>query len=362
MRSRRPLAAALLVLLSPLPLAGEEINRIVLRVNDQIVTLAQYEDRVAARRETIARAEGVSADEKRRLSTDAGRSAMRELFEELLVLSRARQLHLEASPAEIDRAVDVARRRFGIETDEEFEQGLISSGSSIAEFRARMAQNLLFNEVLQREIQPRIKVDDEEVARYWREHPQEFAVPEKRKVEEIVVRDTAPGTPDERRALAAALRDLLVEGKTLAEALAARNAADHALVLEHGWIERGTLDAALETTVFELGAGGIGGPLDGRGGLHVIRVLEIEPERVEGLDKVRERITVRLQEERFETEGELYIDELAAKAFVVENLPPEAAGYRSAPSGDRDPVRELMRRKPDAADAPAASATPNAEG
>jgi hypothetical protein len=94
----------------------------------------------------------------------------------------------------------------------------------------------------------------------------------------------------------------------------------------------------------------------------VIRVLEIEPEKVEGLDKVRERITIRLQEERFEREGQLYIDELAAKAFVVENLPPDAVGYRSAPSGERDPVRELMRRKPDAAQAPAEGATPGAEG
>lgn len=325
------------------PAGAEEVNRIVLRVNDKIATLSQYTERRDARVEAVSRAADLPAEERRKLATEAGRSAMREIFEELLVLSRAQQMRLEPSPAEIDRAVDNARRRFGVATDEEFEKGLVESGSSVAEFRARMAQNLLFNEVLQREIQPRIKVDDEEVAAYWRSHPSEYNVAERRKVEEVVVRESAGATPEERRALAVALRDLLVEGKSIADAVAAKGAAETTLVLDHGWIERGTLDAQLETTVWELDAGGIGGPIDGRGGLHVLRLVEIDPAKVKPLDQVKPEILNKLQEGLFEKESARYLDELASKAYVVENLPPDAVGYRTASAGERDPVRELMR-------------------
>ncbi len=353
------LAFPLALIVCAAPARGEEVNRIVLRVNDKIATLAQYNDRRDGRIAAVARAAELPADERRKLAADAGRSAMREIFEELLVLSRAQQLRLEASPSEIDGAVDNARRRFGVASDEEFERGLAESGSSMAEFRTRMAQNLIFNEVLQREIQPRIKVDDEEIARYWREHQAEFNVLERRKVEELVVRDSAGATADERRALAAALRDLLVEGKSLADAIAAQGAAESTLVLDHGWIERGTLDAQLETTVLELGAGGIGGPIDGRGGLHILRLIEIDPAKVKPLDQVRPEITNKLQEGLFETESAKYLDELATHAFVVESLPPDAIGYRTASAGERDPVRELMRggRETDK-ETPPAEATP----
>jgi parvulin-like peptidyl-prolyl isomerase len=350
-----------LVLVAPAPALAEEVDRIVLRVNDKIATLAQYVDRRDTRMAAVARAADLPADERRKLASEAGRSAMREIFEELLVLSRAQQMRLEASPAEIDRAVDNARRRFGVTTDEELAKGLAESGSSMAEFRARMAQNLLFNQVLQREIQPRIKIDDEDVARYWREHADEFNVAERRKVEELVVRESAAPTPEARRALAAALRDLLVEGKSIADAVAAKGAADSTLVLDHGWIERGTLDAQLETTVWELAAGGVGGPIEGRGGLHVLRLIEIQPAKVRPLDEVRPDITSKLQEARFESESAKYLDELAAKAYVVENLPPDAVGYRTASAGERDPVRELMRgERPKDEKAPAAESQPEA--
>ena len=339
---------------------AEEIDRIVLRVNDEIATLADYAGRRSTRITAISRSQDLPAEQRQQMIDEAGRSAMREMFEELLVLSRAHQLRLEASPSEIDRALENAKRRFGVSSDEELEQGLAQQGSSMAEFRARMAQNLLFNEVLQREIQPRIKVDDEEVARYWREHPEQYAVAERRKVEELVVRETASPSIAERRALAVALRDLLVEGKSIADAVAAQKAADKTLVLDHDWIERGTLDPQLETTVWELDTGGVGGPIEGRGGFHVLKLGGIEPAKVRPLETVRGEITQTIQESRYEAESAKYLDELASKAYVVENVPPDAVGYRSAPSGQRDPVRELMRGEAaqKSAEAPAEGAAP----
>lgn len=323
------------------PSAAEEINRIVLRVNDKVATLRDYEERRGGRLEAVAAASELSLEERRRLASDAGRATMREIFEELLVLSRAQQLRIEATPAKIDRAVDQARRRFGIESDEAFAAALYQSGTTLAAFRDRMARSILLSEVIQREVTPKVQVEDEEVARFWREHPEEFGVPERRRVEEAVVRDDSGRPADELATLARSIRDALIAGGTVAEAAA--GTGDDVLVLDHEWIERGTLDATLEAAVWELGAGGVAGPLPARGGLHVLHLREIQPPSQQPLDEVRPQILARLQSTEFDRRSLEYLEELAQTAYIVERLPDDAVGYRDAVSPRRDPLRDLLR-------------------
>jgi parvulin-like peptidyl-prolyl isomerase len=351
-----------LAALAAAPATGDEINRIVLRVNDRIATLREYEERRDERLEAVAAANELALEERRRLAADAGRSTLREIFEELLILSRAQQLHVEATPAKIDRAVDQARRRFGLASDEELAYALARSGSSMEQFRQRMARNILFSEVVQREVSPRVKVDDVEAARYWREHPEEFGVPERRQVREAVVRDEGGGSASERDALARRIRDALVDGKSVEEAVAAAGAGEgQVLVLDHEWIERGTLDSALEAAVWELAAGGVAGPLPARGGLHVLHLVAVAPAGQQPLESVRAQILARLQESKFDAESRAFLDELARSAYVVEHLPEDAVGYRDAPPAVRDPLRELLRgAEPKAT--PAAPATGDDSG
>src|SRR5690606_37234675 len=136
----------------------------------------------------------------------------------------------------------------------------------------RMARTIVFNQVLDREVQSKVAVSDEEAARYWREHPDEFRVPEQRRVEEIIVLDSSPLAPAEREALARDIAARAAAGAALAEAVAAAGAPDGSVsgVVDLGWVERGALAAGLDGAVFGLTEPGIGGPVSGRGGLHVL--------------------------------------------------------------------------------------------
>ncbi len=350
-------SACLVGLVLALPAGAEELNRVVLRVNDRIATLDEYKARRNARVEMLSEAKDIPADERRQLVFDSGRAAMKEIFDELLVLSRAQQLHLEASDDEIQRSVENARKRFGIQSDAEFQQALTQSGTTLEAFKQKMANNILFNEVVQREVSPKVKVDDEEVARYWREHPKEFDIAEQRHVEEAVVRDEAGATADERQAVAEKVRAAVAGGKSVADAVNGLGLADKVLVLDHGWIERGTLDASLEKLAWDLAEGAVAAPTAGRGGLHVVHLIGIKAASVKPLDSVREEILGRMRDQQFELRSQQLLDDLAEKAYIVEHLPPEAEGYRSATVGDRDPVRTLMRGVPAKSGAPATPAS-----
>ena len=336
---------------------AEVVDRIVLRVNGEIATLMDYEQRKQDRIDQIAQAPDLSLEDRRKLVGEAGKTTMKEIFDELLVLSRARQLHIEVAPAQVDRAVENSKRRFGIEDDADFVQALAQSGLTMEEFRRRMGRSILLNSVFEREVQDKVKVDDEAVARYWHDHATEFARAEGRRIEEVVVRDDAGLTPEAQRALADAVAAQAATGAPLADVAREAGGGDAAAtVIDHGWVEAGTLAPELEQAAWALAAGGVSAPVAGRGGLHVLRVAEIRAAAPRPFDEVREEIRARIGQEKVDQRLSQFLAEQAASAYVVENLPPDAAGYREAVAGASDPLREMLRG------AGAAAATPAQPG
>lgn len=351
MRTASRLVVALLLFAAPI-VAAELVNDIVLRVNGEIATLAEYRDRRESRIEQISQASDLSLEDRRRLVAEAGRVTMREMYEEMLALSRAHQLRLTVTPAQVDQAIDAQQKRFGFETQRELEDALAQSGLTLAEFRRRTERSMLLNAVLEREVQSRIVVGDEEVARYWREHAEEFARPEQRQVEELVVRDDSGLGSAERSRLAASIAERAAAGEEMAAIAADAPEGAVAGPIEHGWVERGTLVDELDRVAWELPAGGASAPLDARGGLHVLRVVEIRPARTRPLEEVSDAIRSKLGQERFEKRAREFLDELGRTALVVENLPEDAVGYRDTTSAESDPLRDLLHGPV----APAASA------
>jgi len=358
----RLLVCAVLLGAAPIP-AAEIVNEVVLRVNGEIATLVEYRERRDTRIEQIAQARDLGLEERRKLVSDAGRTTMREIFEELLALSRARQLRLTVAPGQIDQAVDAQKQRFGFESQQDFEDALAQSDLTLSEFRHRMERSILLNQVLDREVQSRVAVGDEEAARYWREHPEEFERPEQRRVEELVVRDDSELSASEREALAATIAERSVAGDELAAIVA--EAPDGAVAgpIEHGWVERGTLVEELDQISWSLPAGGSSAPIAARGGLHVLRVAEIRAADTRPLEEVSAAILAKLGQERFERRASEFLAQLERTAWVVENLPEDAVGYREAVRAESDPLRELLRGPEPKPPSPSdASADPAGDG
>ena len=111
---QRTVCAVLAILIFPsVALRAEELNAIILRVNDEITTYYDYSARKQARLGAIADSE-LSPEERREFSAEAGRATMREILDEMLLLSRARQLVIEPSRAELDEAMDSTRNPMGL--------------------------------------------------------------------------------------------------------------------------------------------------------------------------------------------------------------------------------------------------------
>lgn len=331
--SAAPLVA--LSLAAALP-AAADVNRIVLRVNDEIATLYEFEQRRGSRIQEIQRAD-LPPERRQRLLAEVGTQTMREMYEELLVLSRADQLDITVSDRQVQAAVRQTRERFGIDSEEQFRAALEASGMTLDDLAEQMRRNLLIREVMGLEVQQKIELEEEDLRRYYRDHPEEFSRPRRLQVREVVVPEEGADSAEARAALAAEVRAALLAGDDGAEALAELARKGQVTgVLELGWVERGDLEPALERGIWQLEPGALSEPIAARGGLHVVEVVGEEPARLEPFADVQEAIRDKLRGERYEEELTDFLAELEQSSFVVQNPPPEAAGFRAGGRQRRD--------------------------
>jgi parvulin-like peptidyl-prolyl isomerase len=309
------------------------INRIVLRVNDRIATLADFQRLLAERRQAIAGEETLDPQRRQELLGQAGLRVMEEMYEEMLLLSRADQLAVHASEADVDKQVAEARERMGIQTDAQFAQALTSSGITEDQLRDRMRRNLLVQQLMAHEVQPRIKIDEDEIRRYWREHPGEFTVAEAVGLQEVVLLDPENGkaSPEEAEQLRA---ELTLGGSNMGSVIDHWKSEGKINGLSDlGWVEKGDLDPALEAAAWNLEDGAISAPVPGRGGLHLLRLSARRPAAVLSFDQAKEEISRKEGQKRMATEYRVYLKELEGHSYITMKLPPEAEGFKGLSDG-----------------------------
>jgi peptidyl-prolyl cis-trans isomerase SurA len=333
-RAAAILAVSLLAAGSPAagqPTGATAVNGVILRVNDRIVTLFDYRERLLERQRGIERAE-IPADERRERLERAPADVLRELLDESLLLSRGDQLAVEIEDDRLQRALENARRNFGIENEQQFEQAMAQSGMTREEFRTRVRDQLVYQEVLGQEVHSKIEIKEEELMRDYRARPADFTTPVERQVREFVVLDQGPAGPvpaDEQAALAATLGARVRAGEPMAEVVAASAAAGSTSgAIELGWVRPGDLDAALERAIAELAPGGVTAPVPGRGGLHVLQLVARREAKLRPFSEVKEEMEDAERIRRFQGELEKYMARLEAQAFIVADPPAEAAGFR----------------------------------
>jgi peptidyl-prolyl cis-trans isomerase SurA len=324
---RKLLSLVFLIILAP-ALHAEVINRVVLRVNDRIATLYDYQERRQEMAREILRREE-DAEERQRLLAQVGETVYANMFQELLLESRADQLGVEINEAQVDAAIGRLKEGYNIKTAQDFQAALAQSGMTEQQLRAQLRNTLRVQEVRGREVQSRVNLDEEDLRRYYRKNLEQFRQPEQVQLREVVVLDEGGAPAEERARIAAEIRTKVAAGTSLADAVkdyATRGATSN--VIELGWVSPGDLDKNLETAVWKLPKGSLSDPVEARGGLHLAQVIDRRESRVPPFSEVAEAIRNREQDRVFREEVAKYMVELEKKSLIVANPPEEAAGYR----------------------------------
>jgi len=325
------LAAVLWAAAAP-PAEAAVVNRIVLRVNDRIATLLDYEERKQRLLEDMVRAD-LPLDRRRELAAQLPERVFQDLYQELLLLSRADQLGVAFTDQEIENQLARVRESYDFASEEEFNQALAQGGMTPNDFREQTVVQMRINDVVTREVRSELAVGEELARRWYNEHPEQFQRPQRMRLRELVVlgenEDDSPLDASARRALAHQLRREIAAGRDLAD-VAAEHASNPAVngPIDHGWVGPGDLAAPLEAAAWGLDAGQVTEPVESRGSLHLVEVLERQAAGLRPFNEVAQEAEGRARQEVFAEAMTAFLDRLEDQSYIVAQPPPEAADFR----------------------------------
>jgi len=140
------------------------------------------------------------------------------------------------------------------------------------------------------------KVDDATLKQQYEDQKSHYVAPEQRLASHILVKvdknaDAAPqkAALDKAEALAKdakAGKDFAALAKTSSD-----DAGSKAQGGDLGWLEKGVTDPAFESALFAMKKGDISDPVKSDEGYHIIQLRDLHPEKVRGLDEVKEELT-----------------------------------------------------------------------
>lgn len=345
MRYLRFLLPALsLSFLTPAPARAEVIEEIMVRVNNNVITRADF----LKRRVTMLAAlnQQYSGDELIARAKTLDTDVLRRLTEEYLLIERAKQLY------DLEKLVDYQQDNFmqtgGIKNKADLEAKLKSEGMSMAQFREEILHFAVPDFVRSREIRNQLTIPRAEAERYYQAHPEEFTGTGRRRAAQLVF-DPAkhPDASEQRERIEAALKggDF---GKAASQFSDASNAAEGG---DLGFVKKGELRGDLDGPLFAAEKEhAVLGPITAAGKTYWLLVLKIEGEGLQPFEAVRSEIERKLQDARYPAAADRYIADLWARNYVVvapayrDAITPKGA-FVSAPVRAPAPLTRRERRK-----------------
>lgn len=342
---------------------AEIVERVVARVNGDIVTLSEFEARQLA---AVQQGRVPPAEIETFLRENNAR-LLQEAIDDMLILQRGEELGIRLRPEYVQEVIDGIKKENNIADDAELQRQLRREGMSLDDLKRNIERSIVRRQVLSRELEAKATVNEAEArAEYERDkaaHTRRASV----HLHEIVV-------PDEERARALVARARAGEDFA-ALARAHSTAASRDAGGDLGVLHRGEMNAAVEAAAFALPEGGVSDPLPTDGGYRIIRATEKKEASVASFDEVKDEIIKRLAQDRATRAYDAYVEGLRKNAvtqtMVTEVplqlslpaagtgtlLPPSAAGTTAAPDPDAEIVTTPQAR-PERVAPPAMPAAP----
>jgi peptidyl-prolyl cis-trans isomerase SurA len=311
------IATLLLGLMISSTATAEILDRIVARVNTEVVTL--YDVRQATVPYVLQQGmnPAILQDEERRAALY--KEVLEDLVDRKLLLQEAAKLELEIKDSELDRWLEFTRQQQGM-TQEQFEAMIAQYGMRPDAYREMVRQNLLKIRMIKIKVGSQVSVSEDEVDQLYRERFGNSGDSEKFvTVSHILFRpeNDSPAAKAAAKKRAMKVNARLKNGEEFEEV--AKEASEGPTAEKGGFLgsfRRGELDPEFEEVAFEMEPGDTSGVVETKFGYHIIRVSEVDrrasPDMAERKDQLRGEIQQRKMEELLDQ----YIQTLRTRAFV----------------------------------------------
>jgi parvulin-like peptidyl-prolyl isomerase len=301
------------------PVGAEVVDKIVAVVNDEIITLTEFNTAFEPYLKNIE--DNYKGKDKEAIINQAKESFLKRLVDNLLIEQEAKKAGMGIVIKD-EEVMDVIRDMMAKKKSnmEDFKKNLAREGTSLESLKKDIRSQMMRIRLLRREIKSKVIVSDEEIGEYYNKNRQDYEGKEAVRLKQIFL--AIPAKADKKtkakiKEEAGQLRKRVLAGESF-ELLAVKYSQGPGAAQggDIGFIEKGTIIAAVESVAFNLPMEQVSEVIESGIGFHIIKVVDKKGAGLKPIAAVREEIKTKIEDEKLEKKYEEWITSIRKKSFI----------------------------------------------
>lgn len=336
---------------------GTIVDEIIARVDDSIITRADFEKAKQADQNELQQQ---SPGNWQAQWQERQKDTLRGLIDRELLLEKGKELGITGE-TEVVKRLNQMRIQMGLKSMDDLEEEAKKQGVSYEDLKEQIRAGAVAEQVISQEVGSKIfpRITNEEVQQFYDQHQKDLEGPEQVGLSEIMVSIPAsqpsPGNKDNPSATPppstepdpAKLAEAELKAKGLWEQLqkgakfedVAKKSSDGPTASEGGQLgvfKRGELSKALEDKTFSLKPGEYTEPIHTNQGFIILKVNAHRPAGVPPMKDVENQIKEAIYSDKLAPQARLYLTKLRDEAYI--DIKPGYVDTGGSPNAANKPV------------------------
>lgn len=319
------LAFGVVAVAGPSGRAADIIEQILVKVNGEIITKTDLEQRQINAVRQRPELQGMRGNEEAlaKLLSEITPSVIVDAVDELLLLQRGKELGYAMGDEQFKGIIDNIKKENKIETEEQFQEALKGEGMTMLDLRRQLEKQMLVSRVQQTEVMGKISVSDEEVKAYYDGNKDKFSSTPNVTLREILIAvptqdgGTNVAVDEEMRAKANEVHKRLTAGEPFprmaADVSDSSSKANGGLLGEIPWTD---ISPELQKELDAVKAGGFTRVLRTQRGYQILKVEARTDGTLKSLEESREQVSEAVFESKRRGEFQKYLGRLRTQAII----------------------------------------------
>jgi peptidyl-prolyl cis-trans isomerase SurA len=168
--------------------AGQVVEEIIARVNNQIITRSEFARSKDQLRDEVKQQNPSDAD---KLYSEREKDVLRDLIDQQLLLDKGKDLGITGD-TELIKRLDQMRKDMNLPDLEALEKEASKQGISWEDFKQNMRNQIITQKVIGEEVGGKLSISKEEEEKFYNEHKNEMEQPESIRLSEILIFPKVP--------------------------------------------------------------------------------------------------------------------------------------------------------------------------
>jgi parvulin-like peptidyl-prolyl isomerase len=311
------------VILLCAPVRAEVVDKIIAVVNDEIITLYEFNTAFEPYRKNIEKT--YKGTDKEAVIKQTREAFLQRLIDNILIEQEAKKsgagiIVKDEEVMEVLQDV-LAKQKLSMQ---EYLKNLAREGNSLDSVKKEIRGQMMRARILRREVKAKILVSDEEIGEYYNKNRQEYEGKETVRIKQILL--LLP--PDANKTIIAKVKNeamqlhkRVMNGESF-DLLALNYSQGPAAAQggDVGFIGRGTIIPEVEAVAFSLPVGQVSEVIESSVGFHIIQVVDKKGAGLKPIAAVREEIKTKIEDEKLDKKYDEWIASVRAKSHIEVKL------------------------------------------